>query len=233
MVEETVMDAAQVDVYVGVHKGLRHLLGRFSFEAGTTDWTDAAAVARLAAQWQVVTRLLDTHHHHEEKHIHPVLAEVSPGAHRRFEADHDAQQAVLADLAAHFDRLASGGVSAARKAQIGLEFYRGFSQFYADYLPHLHREEVEAERALHALCTAEDLGAMVGGLIASIPPDEMMLWIDCMAPAMNPRECADLLGQMKAGAPPEAFDAMADRARRAVGPSNWARLEALMAAPVV
>jgi hypothetical protein len=226
--KETTMSEAKVDVYVGVHKGLRNLIGRFSFEAGATDWTDAKAVARLKTQWQTVTALLHTHHHHEERFIHPLLAQISPGGHRRLEADHQAQQVVLADLEAHFDRLASGEAPPAKKAEVGLEFYRGLNQFYADYLTHLHREEVEAERALHALCMPEDLGAAVGQLIGSIPPDEIMLWIDCMLPAMNLLECAELLGGIKAGAPPAAYQAMADRARTALGPANWSKLEALM-----
>ncbi len=227
------MNEPKVDVYVGVHKGLRHLIGRFSFEAGATDWTDPAAVAQLQAQWRTVTALLHAHHHHEDQFIHPLLGRLSPGGHRRLEADHQAQQIVMADLEAHFDRLASDDVPPAKRAEVGLEFYRGVNQFYGDYLSHLHREEVEAERALHALCASEDLGAMVGQLVGNIPADEMMLWIDCMVPAMNAREGAELLGQMKAGAPPAAYQAMADRARTALGPSNWSKLEALMSTQAV
>jgi hypothetical protein len=227
------MNVPKVDVYVGVHKGLRHLIGRFSFEAGSTDWTDPVAVAQLKEQWQTVTTLLHTHHHHEDQFIHPLLGQISPGGHRRLEADHQAQQVVLADLEAHFGRLASGEIPPAKRAEVGLEFYRGVNHFYADYLSHLHREEVEAERALHALCVPEDLGATVGQLVGNIPPDEMMLWIDCMLPAMNVREGAELMGQMKVGAPPAAYQAMADCARTALGPSNWSRLEAVMSARVV
>jgi len=225
------MDAAKVDVYVGVHKGLRSLIGGFSFEAGAIDWTDVEAVGRLRTRWQTVTQLLHAHHHHEDRFIHPLLAQVSPGAHRQPEADHEAQQSVLADLDAHFGRLVSGEISPLKKAEIGLEFYRGWNRFYADYLTHLHREEVETERALHALCTAEDLGAVVGQLIGSIPPEEMMLWIDCMFPAMNPSECAELLDHMRDGAPPAAYQAMAERARHALGPARWSKLQTLMATP--
>ena len=115
------MDAVKVDVYVGVHKGLRSLIGRFSFEAGATDWTDPTAVARLQTQWQTVKKLLHSHH-----------------------------------------------------------------------------------------------------------DDEMMLWIDCMFPAMNLSERAGLLAAMRVCAPPEAFEVMADRAREARGQSDGSRLEAML-----
>jgi hypothetical protein len=37
------MNGKQVDIYVNVHKGIRNLITRFLFPAGSTDWTDASA----------------------------------------------------------------------------------------------------------------------------------------------------------------------------------------------
>jgi hypothetical protein len=55
-----------------------------------------------------------------------------------------------------------------------------------------------------------------------------MLYLDFMIPAMNLPECAELLGGMRASAPPEAFKALATHARRARGESDWQKLEALL-----
>jgi hypothetical protein len=70
---------------------------------------------------------------------------------------------------------------------------------------------------------------MVGELLGSIPSDELMLWIDWMFPAMNLPECAELLGAMRTGAPPEAFKAFAERVHMARGESDWQKLKTLLA----
>ena len=222
------MQTEKVDVYVNVHKGLRNLITSFSCKTGSTDWNEMSEVKELQADWKKLLMLIHSHHEHEERFIHPYLARISPGGHRSYEAEHHALMSVLADLETHFHRLMDDGGLKAKKAEIGLEFYRGVNFFYADFLQHLNREEVEAERSLHSLCPPEDLMAMVGELIGSIPADEMMLWIDCMFPAMNLAECADLLGAMKAGAPPEAFNALANRVHMALGDLDWQKLKMLI-----
>jgi hypothetical protein len=226
--KEATMNGKQVDIYVNVHKGIRNLITRVLFQTGSTDWTDASAVAKLQPEWEKVLELIRSHHEHEDRFIHPLLGRISPGGHRIYEAEHQAQLNVLADLEAHFARVAGDDVPKEKRVVIGLEFYRGLNVFYADFLLHLHREEVEAERALHSLCLPEELMATMGELLGSIPPEEMMLYLDFMIPAMNLPECAELLEGMKASAPPEAFKALADRARKARGESDWQKLEALL-----
>jgi hypothetical protein len=222
------MQTEKVDVYVNVHKGLRNLITRFSYKTGATDWNEMSEVKRLQAEWQKLLMLIHSHHDNEDRFIHPVLARISPGGHRSYEEEHDALVSVLTDLDTHFNSLMHDDGPKAKRAEIGLEFYRGLNLFYADFLEHMNREEVEAERSLHSLCPPEDIMAMVGELIGSIPPEEMMLWIDLMFPAMNLPECAELLGAMKAGAPPEAFKVLADRVHMARGELDWQKLETLL-----
>jgi hypothetical protein len=105
------MNANHVDIYVNVHKGLRNLIARFSFQTGSTDWTDASAVAQLHTEWANVMKMIRSHHEHEDRFIHPLLARISPGGHRSYEADHHTQLSILADLDAHFKRLIEGNNS--------------------------------------------------------------------------------------------------------------------------
>ena len=219
------MQTEKIDVYVNVHKGLRNFITSFSYKTGSTDWNEMSEVKSLQADWQKLLMLVNSHHNHEERFIHPSLARISPGGHRSYEEEHNALMSVLTDLDTHFNRLMNDVGPKAKRAEIGLEFYRGLNLFYAQFLYHLNREEVEAERSLHCLCTPEDIMAMVGELIGSIPPDELMLWIDLMVPAMNMPECAEFLGIMKAGAPPEAFRTLAERVHMARGEADWQKLK--------
>jgi hypothetical protein len=70
--------------------------------------------------------------------------------------------------------------------------------------------------------------ATIGELLRSIPPEEMMLFLDFMVPTINLPECAELLGVMRASAPPDALKALLDRVRKARGESDWQKLEALL-----
>ena len=222
------MQKGKVNVYVNVHKGLRNYITTFSYKTGSTDWNEMSEVKNLQEDWQKLLMLVNSHHNHEERFIHPFLARISPGGHRSYEEEHRALMNVLKDLDTHFDSLMRDDVPEARRADIGLEFYRGLNLFYADFLYHLHREEVEAERSLHWLCSPEDIMAMVGELLGSIPEDEMMLWIDLMFPSMNLPECGELLGAMRAGAPPEAFKALAERVHMARGELDWQKLKTML-----
>jgi hypothetical protein len=222
------MNANHVDIYVSVHKGLRNLISRFSFRTGSTDWVDALAVRELHADWVKAMKLIRSHHSHEDRFIHPLLARISPGGHRNYEADHQSQLNMLADLDGHFRNLMEGEHSATRQAEIGLEFYRGLNLFYADFLKHLHREEVEAERILNSLCLPEELMSLMAELLGSIPQDEMLLYIDYMFPAMNLPECIELLGNLKSGAPVESFIVLADRVRKARGEADWQKIKSLL-----
>jgi hypothetical protein len=197
------------------------MIGRFSFHAGSTDWNDPEAVSHLYEEWSVAMKLLQSHQQHEDRFIHPLLDKISLGSHKSYESDHRVQLKTLENLDFHFRRLSNGDGSEAKKPQIGLEFYRELNLFYSDFLKHLHREETEAERILNTLCLPEVLTTMLEELIGSIPQDEMLLYIDCMFPAMNLPECIDLLKNIRKAASREFLQALADRIRELRGESDW------------
>ena len=215
------MKKKQINIYVSVHKGIRNLIGRFSFHAGATDWNDSEAVSKLYEEWTDAIKLLHSHQQHEDTFIHPLLDKISLGSHRGYEDDHQLQMKALENLDFHFMRLLNGNSSETMKPEIGLEFYRELNLFYSGFLKHLHREETEAERTLNTLCLPEELTAMLEELIGSIPQDDMLLYIDCMFPAMNLPECIDLLKNIKKGAPRGFFQALADSIRKIRGESDW------------
>lgn len=213
------------DLYVHVHKGLRSLISQALYEAGSTDWMDASAVDRVQAQWQVALQLLHSHHHHETDFIHPMLAKAVPGGQRAFEAEHNAQGVILDDLDGHLRRLSGGQMAAERRQETGLEFYRGLAMFYAEYAPHLHREEEWAQRTIEALYTPEEMASALGQTIASIPPEEAALYLSYMIPAMSLPDCENFLSDVKASTPPEMRDAIIGVVRQHRSDEDWATLE--------
>ena len=214
------MDKTKIRIYASVHKGIRNLIARFSFHAGKTDWTDFAAFSVLHNEWEVVLKLLNSHQEHEDKFIHPVLDKVSLGSHRGYQADHHVQWKVLNNLDSQFNRLLNGDGSEDGQ-ETGLEFYRQLNLFYSEFLKHLNREETEAERILNALCLPEDLMRMLDRIISCIPQDEMLLYIDCMFPAMNFPECVQLMKIIRKSAPKELLNSLEERVLGIRGEEDW------------
>jgi hypothetical protein len=215
----------QIDIYVSVHKGIRLIVGRFSFLAGAADWENPAAASQLSTEWEVMKKQLHSHQDHEDRFIHPLLAKISHGSHRSYETDHLSHRNKLKHLDDQFKRIAEGNGHETDRYETGLEFYREINLFYSDFLRHLHREEVEAERILNALSLPEELEDMLKRLIGSIPHEEMLLYIDTMFPAMNLRECATLLNNFKAGASENFFDSLAEHVRSVRGDSDWEKIK--------
>jgi Hemerythrin HHE cation binding domain len=219
------MNERQIDIYVSVHKGIRNIIGQFSYVAGRTDWDNPEAVSGAHDQWIVVTRILRSHQQHEDHFIHPLLARISHGSHRDYESEHQTYLTAIDNLDGPIKRLLEGNGTETRKAEIGLGFYRQLNLFYADFLKHLHREEVEAERILNALCLPDELMVMMGQLIGSIPQDELLSYMDCMIPAINLLECVEFLGNMKSAAPAGSFKTLAERVREIRGEADWAKIK--------
>jgi hypothetical protein len=77
---------------------------------------------------------------------------------------------------------------------------------------------------LPELLGVEEVAAVHGAIIGSIPPDEMARSLAFMLPAMNIDDRAELLGGIRLAAPPEAFDATMGLARSVLRPADFVAL---------
>ena len=104
--------------------------------------------------------------------------------------------------------------------------------FVAENFEHMHVEETEHNAVLWAHYTDAELIAIERELVASIPPQAMMAALHWFMPALNAPERAAMLGDMKAGMPPEPFAAVLDIARRTVAPGEFAKIARAVGVPV-
>ncbi len=186
-------------------------------------------MAQMGREWQTLRELVDLHHHSEERYVHPLLAQAIPGGRRPYDEEHRAITVMLDDLQGHLGRLVNDG-SVADRPDVGREFYLGVNRFYAEFLAHLDREETQAQRALNELYPPEVLAATLQTIIGGFSPDDLMLFIDIMFPAMILPEAAGLLGSIRL--PPEALAPLTERARQALGEARWTQLQARLPVPV-
>jgi hypothetical protein len=104
--------------------------------------------------------------------------------------------------------------------------YHELALFVAHNFEHMHLEETAHNAALWQHYTDEELMAVHGALVSSIPPGEMMLVMRWMVPFMAPAERLALLGGMRQQAPGEAFGAVLDVVRPHLTAREWDKLMA-------
>jgi len=221
------MGGERHNFYKEIHKGIRTLAHSVTEQAGRTDFGDAEEVARLRQAVERAFAVFESHAAHETAFITPVLQEYAPSLAAESDAEHRAQELRLRDLRAALALAAGAGE---RAPAFGHAFVVGLSRFVGEMLVHMADEE---ERLMPALQAALDDAALLGihqALLASLPPEEKAQSVALMLPALNAPERTEMLAGIRAVAPPAAFVAMADLARRVLPPAEWSRLERSLAA---
>ena len=104
------------------------------------------------------------------------------------------------------------------------ELYRELSLFVAENFQHMHIEETEHNAVLWARYTDDELAGIHDALVASIPPQEMMVVLRWMVPYMNPAERAGLLQNIRWHAPAPVFQAAIATVRPHLTAREWDKL---------
>jgi hypothetical protein len=104
--------------------------------------------------------------------------------------------------------------------------YQRLSLFVADNFEHMFEEETHNQSVLWEAYTDAELLAVEGQIIASHTPEQTMLGLRWMLPAMTPAERVALFGNARAGMPPEVFAGFLDFAASVLGERDGATLRA-------
>jgi hypothetical protein len=202
-VESAALEAVEFDIYNNIHKGIRAELFAVTSATGNADPADDGVVEATATRLRNLIALLISHAEHEDEFLQPVLEQKLPDLAAVVAVDHPRLECQMASLEVLSDRFVSAAVTDRRR--FAHRLYLGLASFTAEYLQHQAFEEMEINPALAAVVGADELMAIDQAIVASIPPDELATALSVMLPAMNIDDRAELLGIIKAGAPPEAF----------------------------
>lgn len=215
--------APRVDLYGVIHKALRAMLADSLLAVGRMDSDDAADRASIAARVGTLLDLCASHLAHENLWVHPAIEARAPGASARIAHEHEDHGHGIRALRETLNQLtqAAEPASAAAAAQA---LYRQLALFMADNLVHMHGEETTHNALLWARYTDAELLDLHAALVGSIPPDEMMLTLRWMLPAMAPQERLAMLADMQAHAPAPAFEGALEVARQHLDSRSWASL---------
>lgn len=210
------------DGYRGIHKALRMLMGQMLTQAGQLDSDDDHAVAALCADLIVFCDLFASHLEHENTFIHPALEARAPGTSQRIAGEHVQHERDIAALRASVRALQQS--AADERTNPAHVLYLQLSLFVAHNLAHMFIEETVHNTALWHHYSDEELQAIEGQIIASLPPDTMMSAMRWMIPALSPQERNAVVSGIKAGAPAEVTQAIMELSKSVLSTSDWSRL---------
>jgi len=207
--------------YQPIHKALRTALFDATSLVARTEFAEQGEATLAARTVATLLDLLDSHAHHEEEFVMPVVERHAPALIAALGADHSRLEGLQAELRALLPRTCSE-VPAEREAA-GQLLGRALTLLVADHLRHMDREETEAMPVLWEHCTEAELDAMDARIRAAVPPEQMPVMLRLMLPAMSTPEQAKLLSAARAQMPPPVFAQLSGLACEALGADRWAR----------
>jgi len=207
--------------YQPIHKALRAGLFDATVLVARTEFADAGEATAAARTVAALLDVLDSHAHHEEELVMPVVARHAPALVAALETEHGRLEGLQAEIRALLPRTCSE-VTGEREAA-GQLLARALTLLVADHLRHMDREETEAMPVLWAHLTEDELDAMDGRIRAAVPPERMPVMMRLMLPTMSTAESAKLIATAKAQMPPPMFAQLSGLAREVLGSERWAR----------
>lgn len=207
------------DLYATIHKTLRLAMAETLASLGSLDADDPGPRQGTIEQLRLMLDLCRAHVEKEERYVHPAIESRCPGLLARTEADHRHH---LADLDALEARVVS--FQCAPEAASAFQLYRHVARFVADNLQHMELEESIHNPVLWALFRDDELLEIHRTIVASLEREQMTIALHWMLPAMHHAERLGMLQDMRAHAPPAAWEEAMRIAQRRLPPSSWARL---------
>eukprot|EP00730_Choanoeca_flexa_P002499 TRINITY_DN11071_c0_g1_i1.p2 TRINITY_DN11071_c0_g1~~TRINITY_DN11071_c0_g1_i1.p2 ORF type:complete len:236 (+),score=66.39 TRINITY_DN11071_c0_g1_i1:1796-2503(+) len=197
--------APRANIYGFPHKGLRNGLGQLLFKAGNVNVNDADSVKDLQDLSNTIVTLLHLHQSSEDEVLLPDVEAKAPGSTKENAEEHEK----LEKMVEAFEK-AVGKVMVNCDADVANEAYTKISAFFSAYLTHMAAEESEMNKVIWANFDDGEIMAWHGRIMEKLSPEQKMMWIRFIVPALNEGERHAMLGQLKANAPIEAYNATID-----------------------
>ena len=212
------------DLYVSIHKALRHFMTDTLTRVGRIDVADRADRDATLDQLDALLALCLDHLRHENEFVHTAIEARQPAGSRRVADEHVEHAESIAALRDELAALRDAEGDAA--ARLALRLYRHLALFVAENFQHMHIEETLHNAILWQHYSDAELEALHGRLLASIPPQQHLLVARWMLPASTPAERALIAGAAKAQMPPEALLGTMAVVRPHLDDAGWAKLAA-------
>ena len=223
--------APRMDMYASIHKALRAFMADTLLGLGRMDVEDDLEFAETCHRVMQLLDLCRSHLRHENHFVHAAMEARQPGSSQAINGEHVEHEAAIAALADGVNHLIAGAKPARAVATQAL--YRQLALFVAHNFEHMHEEETAHNQVLWNHYSDEELARIHDGLVASIPPQEMMLVARWMVPFMSPAERTAMLSEMQQHAPAPVLAAVLAQVQPHLTQPEWTKLMRSLGLPAV
>jgi hypothetical protein len=214
----------RVALFTGIHKGLRACMMDALHRVGRTSADDATDVAMAIESVRGLVTLCQVHLHSENQFVHPAMEARRPGSSTHTADEHVAHEQAFGALLSD-TQCVERSTGEGRATALAV-LYQRLSLFVADNFEHMFEEETENQSVLWACYTDAELLALEGQIVASHTPEQSMLALRWMLPAMTPVERVALYGNARRGMPAGVFAGFLDFGVSLLGGTDGAALRA-------
>lgn len=216
----------RLDLYAGVHKGLRSCMQAALLRLGQADPADPEDVRAALDGLREALTWNGEHLEIEERFVHDAIERRDPGHRVALRDEHEDHRRTMAVLRADADALErSVGEPVASAGARLRQLYLAFSRHVAENLAHMAYEETEMNARLWSLFSEPELLEIFAAIVASETPEQLGRSVRFILPALTPADRAALLGGARPNMPVEVFDGLLATIRGLVSPRDWAKLE--------
>jgi len=202
--------AHPLDAITAIHNALRKdIAGIDAAALGAA--RGGSGLEATVQRFRFLNEVLVWHANGEEIAVFPAVEAVAPLVAEPYEQDHrglDAAFVVLSDAVSGGDALATARATAAFKFHLDL---------------HLAKEDAHLYRIVRERVPVHEQGRVVGVMAAEVPPNRQPDLIAWLFPLIGHEDRENMLRIQQRVLPPEAFAAVTQLVRRAVG-DDWAEL---------
>jgi hypothetical protein len=218
----SVVNPGRYNIYSVIHKGLRGFMVDTLLRLGRVDVADPCEAGQLVAQMRSLLAFCLSHVRHENEFVHPALERAQPYASTGTADEHIDH---VCEIGAFERRItAFEAATVAERMVLAQALYLDLSTFVGENFAHMKMEETHNQAVLLNHYTDEQLRAIDGAIVESIPPAELMLGLRWMIGHITASERAFLLGGMKRVAPAEAFEAAMQLAGEVLSERDYYKL---------
>lgn len=194
------------DIYTKVHKGLRKALFELSCCVSRTDGSSDEEIITLAKLFNQVMRYLEVHGKNEEFYELSLLKEKFPGSVEHAIDENKMIEKQIDALKRNFNNLVSSSLKERKlKAEV---FYHLLNDFISMYLPHMLNKEFETAKLLQENRGYNEINQALRSFISNTSPQDMMMMLKFIIPALNRFERVELISGIKQNAPQPAYNAV-------------------------
>ena len=204
---------SRYNIFNQIHKGLRVLLYDTAAMLGRTDFDDTVQYEAAAKRVREVMNMFDSHAHHEDTHVLPLIEEYEPAVVEAFEQEHITDHALGQKLGGSIMALDQAVDSSARY-QLGVSLTRSFVEFMIFNLQHMQKEETVLNSILWRYYSDEELLDTNKKIVGSIPPHEANFASGWMMKGLSDTEITIWLRAVERSAPAPVFRSLIDIAER-------------------